>query len=293
MVDNPDKPKHDPRTLCRNLFERSKRWGVAALSCGLCVFALGVVVILFEVIPRIAPFLIALLSVASEIFHWQSNRIKDMAETILRKLDWCDSLGWHISGDEMSDLLVRVPSSIKKRLPTSDSGYEYFASGEEVGPKRAIENVQESAWWSKHLAERSGRFCLWTTCILVASSLAILIVSIQTIRDFDTLSNIGRVVTSTIVIIFSLGLFRLTVSYYHFSREAEHVEERAKHLIGSGQIDDIQAIKLGYEYQLSRATAPLIPTWVWKSKRADLNELWREYRLQSRRSDVPDPAPQK
>ncbi len=281
MVSNGHQLKHDPRTLCRSLFERSKRWGVAALSCGLCVFALGVIVILFEVIPKIAPFLIALLSVASEIFHWQSNRIKDMAEAILRKLDWRDSFGWQISRDEMSDWLVRVPSSIKKKLPTADPGQEYFASGEDVGPKRAIENLQESAWWSKHMAERAAQICLWTTCIIVASSLAILIISIQTIRDFDTLSNIGRVVTSAIVIIFSRGLFRLTVSYYKFSREAEHVEVRAKHLIGSGPIDEIQVIKLVYEYQLNRATAPLIPTWVWKSKRADLNELWREYRQQS------------
>jgi hypothetical protein len=52
------------------------------------------------------------------------------------------------------------------------------------------------------------------------------------------------------------------------------------------QIDIVQAIKIAHEYQLARMIAPLIPSWIWKRKRDDLNELWATYRTRSQTDNV-------
>lgn len=279
MADSKDRPRHNLRLLSRTLFELSKTWWTMALLLRLGVFIVGVIVVLFGLIPLLAPFLIAILSIVAEIFLWQSNRVKDTAETLLRKLDLQDSFGWTISNAELSDLLVRTAHGIRKQVSVnSDLEDGYFASTESVGPRRALETIQESAWYSKHLAQRTGYIYFWITCVAVAISVVVLIVSIETIRNFDVLSNIGRVVTSAILLIFSLGLIRSIEGYYSFSRKSEFIEESTKSLLHSGDDDPIQAIKLVYEYQLARASAPLIPTWVWNMMRDTLNDLWKEYR---------------
>jgi hypothetical protein len=278
MAKNPSLATYDPRSLDRALFELSKKWWLFALLCKLVVFVVSVVVILAGVIPQVAPFIAIVLSIAAELLLWQSDRTKDTAEALLRKLDAYDSFGWQISGTEMSDLLVQVPSRIKSRLTSDNTEEKYFTSGGERGPKRAVENIQESAWWSKHLAARSGLICVWITCVAVAVSIALIVLSIETIKNFDVLSSIGRVATSTIALIFSLGLFRLAVSYYSFSGKAARIEKDATYLLGHTHTDSAQAIKIAYEYQLARATAPLIPTWVYNSMCLELRALWANYR---------------
>ena len=39
-----------------------------------------------------------------------------------------------------------------------------------------------------------------------------------------------------------------------------------------------QAAKIMNEYHLSRASAPILPTWIWKYHRDRLNKVWHEYR---------------
>ncbi|MCW5968650.1 MAG: hypothetical protein KIT57_09060 [Blastocatellales bacterium] len=273
--------KHDPGLLCQALFDRAKTWLIVAMLCKVLAFAVGTLVIFFSVISKQAPFLVAGLTLASELFTWRSDRNKGTAESLRRKLDMRDSFGWPISKAEMSDLLIRIPKKLRKNLPVESDRENYFESKESAGPKRAVENIRESAWWSKHLSEKMWQICLVATIVLAALSVILLIASVETIRDFDTLSSMGRAVTSAILLIFSLGLLRLTISYYNFSNKAGQVEDQAERLLCPEPIDDVQAIKLCHEYQLARAAAPLIPTWVWKWQRNDLNELWADYRSNS------------
>jgi len=202
----------------------------------------------------------------------------------LRKLDAYESFGWPIEMAEMSDVLARTPKSIKKVISGKEPSYPYFSNQEVEGPQKALENVRESAWWSKHLAERTGHLYLATTVFIVLGSVVVLAVSIETIRNFTVLVNVARVVTSVIMLLFSLRLIRLTSDYYSFSRKAHIIETRAEEFL-QRKIDKVHAIKLMYEYQLARAAAPLIPTWIWKSMNTELNELWDLYRARTNGSE--------
>ena len=270
--------KHDARVLARELYDIAKGWLAVSLLCKLLAFMVGAVAIFLSAFSQQAPFFVAILSAAAELLVLRSDTYRGIAEAVRRKVDLQESFGWNISRAEMSDLLVKTPSKIRKRIETQTSSEPYFDSKEATGPRRALENTRESAWWSKHLAERIGQIYLIVMITLVAISLVVLIISIQTIQNFDVLSNIGRIVTATVMLIFSLSLIRMTIGYYKFSQISARIEEQAEQLLNNGSNDSVQAVKVMNEYHLARATAPMIPTWVWKWMRNDLYELWKSYR---------------
>lgn len=115
--------RHDPGTLCQALFNRAKTWLTVSLLCKGGGFIVGVLVIWFSLIPKQAPFVVAALTIVSELCVWRSDKNKATAEALRRKLDVRDSFGWAISKAEMSDLLVRIPDVgtlfVKVRVGTS------------------------------------------------------------------------------------------------------------------------------------------------------------------------------
>lgn len=269
--------KHDPRKLLDALLKRTKKWWGAALLCKVGVMLLGALNVFIFPNVRYGSLVVTFIYVASELCQWRSDSFKGLAQSLQRKVDFRNSFGWEISGAEMSDLLMDTPANIWRPIPPPGAKDDYFASQEAPGATRAIENLQESAWWSKYIAKRMGHICLGATITLVAFSLATLLMSIDAVEDRDVLSSIGRVVTSVLMLVFSLGLVRLTIGYYTFSRKAAQSEQRTASLFSSG-CDEVEAIKAWHEYQTARSAAPLLPSWVWKLMNKDLNLLWTEYR---------------
>lgn len=270
--------KHDPRTVSQTLFDLAERHWQWSLLCRVVIFLVGVLVIQFPQLARWAPLIVLLLTVSAEGLSWRTSRLKGIAEEFLRKLDLFDSLGWPLSPSELSDLLTRIPGDLRRRLPTQRVPDDYFASTTGRGPRRALENVQESAWWSKHLAGRMWQLCFGLTLAVGGVSVAVLLVSAQAIPNLNTLSTIGRMVTNTLMFVFSFGLLRLTIDYHTFHRKAERVEQQALALLKERAPKSEQAIQLFNEYHLARAAAPLIPTLLWNRRRTELDELWASYR---------------
>lgn len=269
--------KHDPRKLLDALFARTKNWWGAALLCKLGLVLLGALNVFLFPNVRYGSVMITLVYVTSELCQWRSDVFKGSAQSLQRKVDFRNSFGWEISGAEMSDLLMDTPAKIRRKIPPLSTKDEYFASQEPPGATRAIENLQESAWWSKYIAKRMGHLCLGATIMLVALSVITLVVSIDAVASRDVLSSIGRVVTSVLMLIFSVGLIRLAIGYYGFSGKAAQSVERTAILFNSG-CDQVEAIKAWHEYQTARAAAPLLPSWLWKLMNKDLNLMWGDYR---------------
>lgn len=273
--------KHDPRALDQMLFETAKKWWYSSFALRTLAAVVGIVSVLFSLQPKVAPFVAAAFAVAAELALWRAESIRRPAEALLRKLDAIDSFGWPISKAEMSDMLARISSALRSKLVRDESDQGYFASQAPWGARRAVENTQESAWWSKHLSARTMIVCLILTCLLLIASLVTLVISIETIHNFDVLSNIGRAVTSVVVLVMTLGLIRLTVGYHDFSERSREVEDYAERLLRSKEVDEAQAIKIMHEYQLARAGSPMLPTFVWRMMQPSLDQLWRDYRCSS------------
>ncbi len=272
-----DKTTTDPWVLCKCLDRSSKwRWGISLISKG-AAFAVGLAVFLPHIPSEPIPFVVAGLTLFSELAGYRMERVKGIAQGLRRKLEALNSFGWEISNRELSDLIARCSGSVKKRAKSEVTDEPYYASKEQPGPKRAAENVMESAWWSKHLSESMFWTCSVTIGIAICGSLVALVVSILAITDHSTLSSVARLVTSVLLLGLSCGLVRLAMGYYNFGQKAGQVEVQAESLL-TKKVVLIDAVKLLHEYQLARSSAPIIPEWIWKWKRDELNSLWLTYR---------------
>ena len=138
--------------LARSLDRCAKWWWGASLTLKALGFATGAL-ILFPVSQEPLPFFVAAFTILAELTTCRSDALRGMAQGLRRKLDLQDSFGWAIPSSEFSDLLVRCPRSVKARAQRDKATEPYFASVEPAGPSRALHNVSESAWWTKHLAE--------------------------------------------------------------------------------------------------------------------------------------------
>jgi len=268
---------HDPRKLCRRYLTLAKRWWAAVLLCKACLIVFSAVIISFSVFSKFAPFVALAVTLSSEFCQARSDKAKSIGELLLRKLDYLDAFGWQISKAELSDVFVDAGAKMRKRTPAKNDDEKYFASKDPIGTQRALENIQESAWWTKHLAHKMFCYLLAGTVTTMVLAIVLLIVTVGTVSDFQVLAGVGRVVMAVVMLIVSLGLVRLTNSYYQANQMSQHAESRATELM-SHSTNQVEVIKLYSEYHLNRATAPLIPNRMWKWNRETLNELWNEYR---------------
>ena len=136
------------------------------------------------------------------------------------------------------------------------------------------------------MCETMYKLAFTLVAAMIIGSLMALVVSLYTapITDRtgqpnrDILSAIADVVTSVLMLIISLRLVESATGFFKFSQEAERQEVAAESALQSSTKDDLSAVKLWHEYQIARATAPVLPTWVWKWRRAELDDLWVQHR---------------
>ncbi len=220
------------------------------------------------------------LSATSWALLRRRDTAKASADTLLRDLDLRDSFGWGLSRIEISDLLAQLPKRVARALPINSLGHEYFMSKRPVGARRSMENLEESAWWSKHLSRYMFIYCLVCAAVLFCVPALVLLVGTQTAGDANALSRLAQVVISVLTLIFTLDVVGIALSYEAFRGGAERAEARARNLLSDSSVDEVAAIKAMQEYHIARAMAPIIPPQVWRLHRAHLNELWDEYRAE-------------
>ena len=260
-------------SISHHYLASAKFWFYASLLLKAAIFVLGASAVFFSLLPEVTPFLVAALSIASEVSRWRSDDFKGTAEKIKRQLEEHDGFGWSISESDLANVMAECPKRFLATLSHEQLAGSVFASGTGKGPRRAVENLRESAWWSKHLAKITATGLKLIILILFAGAISALLVSIKTVADRAVLANIAKVVTSTLVLGFSLGLLRLLQSYLVFSQKAGDAEQKGERLLKE-EVEAVDAVRVLSSYQMARASAPLLPTFVWKLNKDRLNNIW-------------------
>jgi hypothetical protein len=190
-------------------------------------------------------------------------------------LEGRDLLGWAIHKAEIKDLLVGTPRNVLEHSKLGNKGEEeYFASSENPGAGKALNGTAESAWWAKHLAWNMTIICGGVTVLLLVLSL-LLLVAVGSMQGPIGIQDASKLVTSTLTVVFSLGLVQLTYNYYIFSRACDQIERDALSQLEAGAPDKEKAIRLLHDYQVARATAPPIPSWIYRVRKDELNKKWK------------------
>lgn len=268
-------PLPSPYALAKALDDCAKLWWGVSLGAKGLGFLTGAFISVLP--PEPVPFIVAAFTLVAELCSYRSDAVKSTAQQFRRKLDLQDGFGWQIPSTDLSDLCVRCSSWVKQRARTHPVNEPYFASTDQPGPMRALKNVCESAWWTKHLAQRIATYC-WTTMVLgIILSFGILIVALQATSTHSTQVNAAQMVTAFLMLFLSLGLVKLALGYGGLSKNSESSEKAADRAL-QGTPDELGAFKVLYDYHLHRAAGPLLPTWLWKMRKDDLNQSWNDYR---------------
>ncbi len=254
-------------------FKVAKRWRAISISCGAGVLILGLVVLFANQASILLALAAAALVGVSEYYKWKSDNIKGAAEALLRRFELHDSLGWAISQREIRDMLADGPDSVKAAVDSPEVR-TYFASGSGVGLLRMMENLEESSFWSKHLAKEMAKWVFLVAVLIIALALTILVLAFQYTATQGGSGRIGQVIISILVFLFSDGYLRLAFDYRAFADKANDIELLAIEMQKRSAIGESEAILLLQDYQLARSLSPLIPDKIYELRESKLNDLW-------------------
>jgi hypothetical protein len=266
------------RGVDRWLFNNAKLLAFVALCSRLAGFATGIVGILWSAFTPFAPYAVGALVMVAAVADHYSEGNRSTAESILRKLEFEEGLGWKISDAERADLLANVPERARaQQLAQNQKLGSYFDSKKPVGALKAIEDIEESAWWTKHLSAKMRTTYGVLSAGLIAGSILALIAAAIFVSSLPQVlfSDVARIVTAVLSLGVGLGLSRFWVSFGRLYVRSAKIQEQAK-VLREVTPTEADAIKLYADYHLARASAPPIPTWIWKTNEKKLNRIWQQ-----------------
>lgn len=261
-------------------FARAKKYWAGVNVCRLLVLLLSIVVIFVQTLVGFVAIVAAATSILSVYFQWRSDQLKGIAEKLLRLQELNDGLGWPVLKRDVADLILDLPTERRAQFKGVQAPSPYFASRTVQSPKRVLENVEESAWWSTCLTRRMSQYTTVVVLIMGALALGAMYTALSAAPTQPLASNIARAFVAVVAFLFTGGLIRLAVDYQRMSQSAGRVQEQASAILAEeAQVTEIASLKLLHEYHLIRATAPLIPEWIFRRLQPELDEHWRQYHL--------------
>ena len=263
----------DLRSINKHHFSRAKTLWTISNTLKFSVFAVGVVAVFSPQRSGSVPYIVFALAIASELVQWRSDVAKSQSDALLRKLDFCRSFGGEISEADKRDIVSYVPKPLREKFRREAAVDTYFESREPPGARKAAENLAESAWYSRELAGYMVTFSIIVIVLVVLAAVGALIFASNNVSSSTTLRGMSRVVTAWLLLIFSLGLFRNAWGYYKFRERSDRSYGMARHLLTS-EVTTEDALGQWHEYQVGRASSPLIPDWLWNWKEDELNDAW-------------------
>lgn len=265
------------------LYNRAKTWWAWANALRVGVVVAGAAATVAGVAPLPASLVAGVLALAGWWAQYRADGARDRANDLRRQMDLQDGLGWAVSRMDLRDLGAEVGAVVSPEPPVES----YFESRGPVGPRRLVENVRETGFFSEHIARTAERAMWGVTAALALLAVGGLFAAVAVIDDAEALRTAGVVLATVLLAVETTGVARLALDYGAFRRSACEVKSQADRLLDAPSVSLATAAHVAESYFLDRARAPLLPDWVYSGvslggvtlyagRRDHLNRLWRE-----------------
>lgn len=194
----------------------------------------------------------------------------------MRAKELRDGLGWPIDAKRYADLRGDHPSLAATANVRQEEQSNFYDTEEPPGPRRLVQMLRESSWWSERLARLAFRLSLGLVIVLGVTSLYAISFADLLRGGPLTRAQLVSLNTSLICLVFSGNLAWLVVGYSALRDAASATYERLDALAAQAVPTQAAVLSAVMSYQFARAAAPPVPDWVWRLRRAVLNETWRE-----------------
>ncbi len=262
-------------TLVNRAYDRAKTWAGVGLCLQILLFGAGVVAIFWPAVTLSYPWVaVPLALIGAEIARRASN-YKGMAEAAKRQHEYVVGFGLKPSTAQLADLRQSLQNELSPEMDRLLKLGITYASTEPYGPRRALENLCESSWYTKHLANRCMMWVGATVMISMTVAISLLLWSSSSLPGTFAGFAAAKSVAATFTFLISVGAVRSWVGFAKLSHKAKDIDSEACKLLAGGEPDGIEVQRLLSEYQIARASAALIPTRMWRLHQNSMNEDWK------------------
>ena len=261
------------------LFKATKRWWGSGIIIGYSAIFIVPIVILFDLKGKwssavmVAAAIAIVLSIIGKLFMWRSDSFRGIADKLHRANELCTGLGHSIDPILIADVKSRYPGFMGKAQQEEENQIDYYEENGNPSPYLLVKQLRESAWWTTQLAITAK----W--CIYMGISVALFIsLPIILFVDSTVVRAYGLAVCAIILVdILYLGsrFGKLGVDCMGAFQDLDKLKDRRDLTIE-------QAVISATNYQIVRGTGPLIPGWLWKWRRSQLQEAWKPLSIDRR-----------
>lgn len=272
------------RKIVAKTYRKAKQWYAGYLLCQFAVLVFAIISIFAQVNPNLSAVIAFLAVLATECVRWRSDRWKSEGESAKRRWEAADGLGVAVDSSYIADWLAAKPKGFLANVSDTEVQGSEFDSARPHGPCRIVENTQESAWWSKHLSSRMVVYLGFILVLIVVAAFVALTFSIGALKNASVqqsgtvVQNVGGVLCSVLVFVFSINVVRLLTEFWTFAAEAKEILSRCAELLKCSNLPERDALSVMHDYQTARNSSPLLPTFVWRFHGKHLREQWAHFR---------------
>jgi len=265
------------KRLVNTAFQKAKLWSFAVIGLQLLVFFSGVASIFWTKLSLSYPWIALPLAAVAAYLATQAAKHRSLAESLKRQHELADGFGKAPSCAQLADTKHALGELLSDEVDAQLRPGITYSSEAENGAHRLLENLIESAWFSKHLASWcSKRLCaVFAVSLVLSVSILLWCVGHLNNPSVTLEAAASKLVSATLLFMLSVGLIRTWLSFSRFAGKSQVNEQQAAAQLQHNKSDNLEALRLLTEYQLARATAPMIPTWVWRYRKEKLNHDWK------------------
>lgn len=261
--------------LVNRAYDRAKCWSAVVLGLQALIFLAGIVAVFAPRFTLSYPWIALPLAAATAYIAGRASGYKGLAERAKRQHEYLVNFGYKPSGGQLADLRQSLQRALAPEMHALLKAGISYSSVQPYGTKRTLENLSESAWFTKHLASICARWVGFTFVTTLTIAISLLLWSAHTAAGSSAGIATAKGVAATLMFLVSVGSIRGWLGYQSLSLRAGDIDAEAGRLGKSEDPPLFETQRILAEYQLIRASAPLIPTWMWRLHRDSLNENWK------------------
>ena len=257
-------PTSDGDGLWKALFRAAKwRWGWG-LGLGY-VAAVAVPLAIWLDLPRwMGLSLAAATTVLGSGLRWWSALFRLHADSLLRDYE-LSSIGHPRDPVLASHVLATHRRIVGKAARRETGGTPYHEARGDASPDLLVDRMRESAWWTEKLASKAMR---WSYALACVSILVVLV-------SFVSAGSVGvRVHAMAILLVVLVGILQLGWQYGQLAKTGARAFSALDALLVKRDLTEREALMEVSKYQAARDAGPLIPDWLWRLSRRDLQDAW-------------------
>jgi len=266
----------DLENIISSGYAAADKW-LSSVSILRWVVLLGGLGLFFFVAPwSWYPLILIVISITLEVGTMRADSLKSEAERLKRAHEL--QTGLNISPDQvaLANASVRKWWFFPPKFDAKVLKGLKFASSEPPSARRTLENLRESAWFTKHLAGYSLIGTFWSGFgLVVIPTLAVFLW--PHLGDMKSAKQATLISSSIVLGVFSLGVARRFLGLKHLEAAADKALSQAERLLKDSPNSTELALSALLEYQIARSCSPSLPTSTWKRHEKELNQKYGRY----------------